>query len=122
VRQHLPNRRHHEVFDFYHWGRKFIAGIGRATNYDIREIWINSGRSGEQMETLARDCAVLISLGLQHGVPLSTMRRACMRNLDGSPTGPVGALLDLIDGDEPSQVVLPDAPRAGPSPVELADA
>lgn len=97
-RADLPLRRAHEVFDFWHWGRKFVAGIGRASEGDpIREVWINTGRTGEQAETLARDSAVLISLGLQYGVPLSAMRRAIMRDLDGQPSGPIGKLLDMID-------------------------
>jgi hypothetical protein len=104
TRSPLPLRRSHEIFNFRHWGRKFIAGIGRASSRDpIQEVWINTGKSGEQMETLARDSAVLISLGLQHGVPLSAMQKAIMRDLDGEPTGPIGKLLDLIADDSSSE-------------------
>jgi ribonucleoside-diphosphate reductase alpha chain len=45
---------------------------------------------------LARDSAVLLSLALQHGTPLSTIAHALTRNADGSPSGPIGTLVDLI--------------------------
>lgn len=96
TRQHLATRRHHEAFDFRHWGRKFIAGIGRDDRGQIREVWINTGKSGEQMETLARDSAVLISIALQYGVPMEDLRKAIMRDADGNASGPIGKLLDCL--------------------------
>ncbi|MEY9806965.1 hypothetical protein [Bradyrhizobium elkanii] len=110
TRATLPNRRSHEVFNFYHWGRKFIAGVGHDQSGSVREVWINSGKSGEQMETLARDSAVLLSLALQYSIPLDAMRKTIMRDLDGKASGPIGKLLDLLaegDGLSQSQPVLP---------------
>lgn len=95
-RQTLPFRRSHEAFNFYHWQQKFIAGIGHDDRGNIREIWLNSGKTGTQAETLARDSAVLLSLALQHNVPLDAMRKAIMRDLDGKASGPIGKLLDLL--------------------------
>lgn len=76
------------------------------------------------MQTLARDSAVLLSLALQHGTPISTMQKAITRNADGTPAGPVGALLDIIaqaerdDRAETGQPRVPDVPRAGSDAVE----
>jgi hypothetical protein len=118
----LPQRRPHEAISFVHWQQRFHAGLGRDhVNGPILEVWINTGKSGTQAETYARDAAVLISLGLQYGVPLSVMRRAIMRDLDGAASGPIGKLLDLIDdGAAESETVLPNAPVTGPSVVEPA--
>lgn len=122
IRVTLPLRRLHEVFSFEHWGQRFHVGIGRATIASpVQEVWINSGKSGTQAETLARDSAVLISLGLQYGIPLSVMRRAIMRDLDGRASGPIGALLDLLDDDpaastESSPSVLDHAGSLGAEP------
>lgn len=97
----LPDRRVHETFAFEHWGRQFVIGLGRATPQSLpSEVFINSGKSGEQMETLARDSAVLLSLALQYGVPLESMRHAITRNVDGSPSGPMGKLLDLMQQEQ----------------------
>jgi hypothetical protein len=120
----LPQRRSHEVFSFHHWGQKFHAGIGRATpSAPIQEVWINTGKTGTQAETLARDSAVLISLGLQYGVPLNAMRKAIMRDLDGKASGPIGCLLDLLESNErdtESAPRVPDLPRTGSDALEPA--
>jgi hypothetical protein len=87
----------HETVRFEHWGLPYIAGIGRAHNAaPISEVFINCGKTGMQAETLARDSAVLLSLALQYGVPLATIAHALTRNADGSPSGPIGALCDLM--------------------------
>jgi hypothetical protein len=59
-------------------------------------VFINCGKTGGQSETLARDSAVLLSLALQHGVPLETIQHALTRNADGAASGPIGALVDLM--------------------------
>jgi hypothetical protein len=97
MRQHLPYRRLHELFSFSHWGQHFHVGIGRSTAASpISEVWINTSKSGTQAETLARDSAILLSLALQYGAPLATIGHALTRNADGSPSGPIGALVDLM--------------------------
>jgi hypothetical protein len=129
ARTSLPNRRAHEVFKFRHWGISYIVGLGRAHgNAPVTEIFLNSGKSGEQVQTLARDSAVLLSLALQHGTPIATMQKAITRNADGTPSGPVGALLDLIaeseagdDGASESTPRIPDNSGAGGAVAEFAD-
>lgn len=94
----LPNRRTHETVRFDHWGMSYVAGLGREKpGGAIQEVFINCGKSGTQSETLARDSAVLLSIALQHGVPIEEMRHAITRNADGKPSGPIGALLDVME-------------------------
>lgn len=98
MRTPLPNRRAHETMRFEHWGSRYIAGLGRAHPHTpIVEVFINVGKSGEQIQTLARDSAVLLSLALQYGAPLSVIGRALTRNADGSASGPIGTLVDLME-------------------------
>lgn len=97
MRTPLPNRRSHETLRFEHWGLAYIAGFGRERpSGPIAEVFLNCAKSGTQAETLARDSAVLLSLALQHGVPLATIGHAITRDADGKPSGPVGALVDLM--------------------------
>ena len=66
-------------------------------------MFINaSGRAGGMLEAVARDSAVFVSLALQHGADLETLRRAVLRDPNGQASGPVGKLLDLIS-DPPNQ-------------------
>jgi hypothetical protein len=44
----------------------------------------------------ARDAAVAVSLLLQHGCPVDTLRRALTRNSDGVASGPLAHALDLL--------------------------
>jgi hypothetical protein len=87
----------HETVRFTHWDMPYVAGLGRENSRaPIVEVFLNCSKSGSQAETLARDSAVLLSLALQHGAPLSTIAHALTRNGDGSPSGPIGALVDLM--------------------------
>lgn len=119
----LPNRRAHEVLKFQHWGLSYIVGLGRAhENAPVTEIFLNSGKSGEQAQTLARDSAVLLSLALQHGTPIATMQKAITRNADGTPSGPIGQLLDIIAQAQGDTGAAESAPRVPDSPVPTSAA
>ncbi len=96
IRQVLPNRRPSEKFDLYHWSRKFIVDVGFNQSHEILEVFINTGKSGEHMQILLRDSAIIFSLALQWGVPVEDMRRAITREADRSPSGPIGRLLDEL--------------------------
>jgi len=60
------------------------------------EIFLDIGRPGSEVQAAYRDAAVAVSLGLQYGVPLDTLRSAITRLDDGSPAGALGAMLDKI--------------------------
>lgn len=92
----LRNRREHEPFAFKHEGITYVAGIHRAPNGNVLEIFLDSGKVGSTAQILSRDSAVLLSIALQCGVPMEWLRKAITRDADGKPLGPVGALLDLI--------------------------
>jgi ribonucleoside-diphosphate reductase alpha chain len=96
TRQRLPNRRLHELVDFRHGGVTFTAGIGRFADGRLAEVFLTGSKVGTAIDTSARDSAVVASLALQHGADVATLRRALMRNPNGTASGPLGALLDLL--------------------------
>jgi len=55
-----------------------------------------TGKHGTAVDTNARDAAVAASLLLQHGCSVDTLRRALTRNGDGSASGPLARVLDLL--------------------------
>ena len=75
----LPNRRRSEILEFDHEGNRFTLGLSRFYDGRVAEIFIASNRTGSQIEAIARDCAILVSLCLQHGVAIETIADA-MRN------------------------------------------
>ena len=96
-RQRLSQRRAHELVDFEHGGHRYTAGIGRFDDGRLAEVFLNvPGRVGSGIEAMARDAATVASIALQYGAPAKTIRRALTRNTDGSASGPLGTVLDLL--------------------------
>jgi hypothetical protein len=99
-RKLLPQRRYSENFAlrFGNRNRTFHVTCGYYDHMrrQLGEVFITGGRSGQDDEALARDGAVLVSLALQHGVPLATMRDAITCNQDGRPSSIIGAVLDKL--------------------------
>jgi hypothetical protein len=96
TRDRLPNRRPHESMQLEFAGQEFTLGVGRDDGGTIVEIFVGGRKAGSAIDSAARDAGILISLGLQHGVSLETMRHASTREADGSPSSIVGAVLDKL--------------------------
>lgn len=102
TRNTLPNRRLAETFEFDHAPDKgmqpmrYTATIGRYENGDIGELFLNSVKIGSGADANARDASIAVSIAIQHGVPLRVLRDAFTRNSDGSPSSPIGKLLDIL--------------------------
>lgn len=98
-RRRLPDRRQHEIIDFEHNGFGYTAGIGRFPDGELAEVFLNlTNKGGTPLDSAGRDSAVLCSLALQHGTPAEVLRRAVTRNANGTASGPIGTLLDLLAG------------------------
>ena len=98
TRRRLPNRRAHLVLDFEHGGFSYTAGVGFFDDDGRQpaEIFLTTAKRGTVLDTNARDAAIAASLLLQHGCPVETLRRALTRNGDGSASGPLAHVLDLL--------------------------
>ena len=96
ARDRLANRREHELINFQHDGFAYIGGVGRFSDGRIAEVFLNVAKTGQTIEAHARDAAIVASIALQHGVPPDTIRHALTRNGNGTASGPLGALLDLL--------------------------
>ncbi len=109
-RAHLPNRRPATAFEIEHFDPlagprgmavKLHVTLGCYEDGKPGEVFITvcggTGR-GSMMEALAREIGILISLGIQHGIPIETMRRAVMRDEKNQPQTLAGAVLDAMEG------------------------
>jgi hypothetical protein len=101
TRTRLPNRRPHESMQLEFAGQEFTLGVGRDDAGAIAEIFVGARKAGSALDSAARDAGIQISLGLQHGVSLDTMRHASTREADGSPSSIVGAVLDTLAEGHP---------------------
>jgi hypothetical protein len=99
VREKLPNRRRCETFEFCNAGHRFTLSAGFYADGRIAEIFLSARHLGSPLEAIARDGAILVSLALQHGVPIETIRHALTRDHDGGPATLLGAALAAISED-----------------------
>jgi ribonucleoside-diphosphate reductase alpha chain len=101
MRRRLGNRRAHWTVEFEHAGIRYTAGVGRFADdpgADLAEVFFNvPGKAGTPLESHVRDEAIAASLALQHGCPADTLRAALTRNVDGSPSGALGRLLEILE-------------------------
>jgi hypothetical protein len=96
ARERLPNRRQCESFEFSHVGLAFTLCAGSYPDGRIAEIFLSSHKPGSPIEAIARDAAVTVSIALQFGADLETIRAALTRDHDGGPATAIGAALDKL--------------------------
>jgi hypothetical protein len=98
IRRTLPQRRASETFDLRFWNQSFTVSVGFFDDGTPGEVFVNSHKSGGDVEAIARDAAVVISLALQHGAAAETLRHAITRNSNGTPASILGAVVDRLAG------------------------
>jgi len=96
MRKALPQRRPSETFNVRFWNQNFAVTVGCYPDGTFGEIFINGGKSGKHVEGTARDAAVVMSLALQHGVSLQTIRHAVTRSSNGEATSILGVIVDQL--------------------------
>jgi hypothetical protein len=101
VRQRLANRRSSISFELEVGGLKYTATVSRFADGRIGELFLNNHKSNSAADTNARDSAIVFSFAVQHGADPDAIRRALCRDSQGRASGPLGAALDLLLGDEP---------------------
>ena len=101
TREQLPNRRESEIFRFDFAGIKHHCSVSRYDDGRPAEIFIDAGKVNTGVQNLMRDGAILISLALQFGAPVETLRHAMTRGENGEAASALGNLLDLIVDGQP---------------------
>jgi len=103
-RRVLPQRRPTFTFDIHDEGGRIDMTVaysifeppGSAPPHTVAEIFVTSRKIGSGMEAVARDAAILLSLAVQYGCPLDTIRGALTRNQDGSAQSLMGRVVDRV--------------------------
>ncbi|KKL27275.1 hypothetical protein LCGC14_2386790, partial [marine sediment metagenome] len=117
TRARLPNRRDSELETLVVDGQRFEVCVGFDPETGRpREVFLNGGKEGSDFDAMLSDAATVISVALQHGVPLAELAKSVGRapelsTAPGSflqlaagtePASPIGAALDLLCRLEPS--------------------
>ena len=96
ARERLPNRRAAFSFELEVDGLHYTCTVGRFSDGSLAECFVSNHKAGNASDVAARDGGILLSLCLQHGCTVETIARALSRNSDGTASGVIGAVLDLI--------------------------
>ena len=96
TRRTLPQRRASETFDLRFWNQNFTVSIGRYPDGTPGEVFIDGGKTGQDVQSTARDAAVVLSLALQHGSPIEVIRHAVTRSGSGAAASILGAIVDML--------------------------
>jgi hypothetical protein len=99
MRERLPNRRRSETFNIECNGLAYTATVSWFRDGRLAELFLNNHKSNSAADVTARDAAITLSLALQHGADLETIRRALCRDSHGRASGPLGAALDCLTDD-----------------------
>jgi ribonucleoside-diphosphate reductase alpha chain len=99
-RERLPNRRLAETFEIEVTGLRYAATVGYYPNGRIGELFIANHKSNSAADVNARDSAIAFSFAVQHGADPHAIRRALCRDSHGRASGPLGAALAFLLGDE----------------------
>ena len=82
-RDRLPNKRACETITFERDGSRYQMTIGYYADGRPGEVFLNADRGNSLLDMLASDAAIAISLALQFGCTLETIRHALKRNSSG---------------------------------------
>jgi hypothetical protein len=97
ARNRLPNRRTAETLAFERDNLKYQMTVGHYPDGRVGEIFLNAEHANSLLDVLAHDAAIGISLALQHGCSLETIRHALKRDAQGVAASPIGEALDRIE-------------------------
>jgi hypothetical protein len=70
--------------------------VGFYANATPGEVFIDGGKTGQDVQSTARDAAVVLSLALQHGIPIEVIWRAVMRSGSGATASILRAIVDVL--------------------------
>jgi hypothetical protein len=104
TRHRLTNRRAHETIAIEHEGQRYKIGLGREIESGrpgpIMEVFLNAQQVNSQVDVLASDGAILMSMLLQWGCPAADIHHAMKRNPNGSPASPLGRAAAYLVEDQ----------------------
>ena len=104
TRRCLPLRRQCMTFEFDHRSASgavlhYTCSFGCFDNGCLAEVFLKNTKAGSDSDSNTREAAIMCSIALQHNAPVEVLRKAALRNADGSPSTPVDRALDIVVED-----------------------
>ena len=99
TRERLPARRCAATFEVVHGAHLYDVTAGFYDDGRVGEVFVTPRlkiKSGDLLEAVARDGAILLSIALQFGCPVETIRAALTRDERGEAASPIGEVCDAL--------------------------
>lgn len=96
IRRALPQRRASETFGLRFWNQNVTVTVGFYPDGAVGEVFIDGGKTGQDVQSTARDAVVVLSLALQHGLPIETVRSAVTCNGSGEAASILGVIVAAL--------------------------
>jgi len=96
TRSRLPPRRQSTTLDLWYKGERFHVSYARDPDGRISEVFLHGPKVGSDLDGMAFDIGVALSLALQHGADVDVLGHSVARLEDGHPASIVGAVLDML--------------------------
>ena len=98
MRKELTNRRPAYAFDIRDSNGTTYRLTTSFHDEDVKEVWINGGaKVGTERHDTLTEMGRIISVALQHGVPLEELKSCATYHSDGKPATIIGEVFDAID-------------------------
>lgn len=98
MRQVLPNRRSCQTVDLVFRNHRIVLTTGHFPDGRLGEVFLNIGKSGNDLDAIARDSAIVLSLAIQHGVAIETVAHAMSKDARGQALSILGAIALELTG------------------------
>jgi hypothetical protein len=101
TREILPQRRQQWTREI-RWppgrGPEIQVSVGFFADGRPAEVFITGAKAGSEVQAMGRDTAIIISMALQHGVPLEAIADALTRDDEKGerPASLIGIVVDLL--------------------------
>ena len=96
TRARLSNRRNSEIIDTTFRGKSYAVTFARFPDGLIGKVFIDPARVARDVAEDSRDTGIILSIALQHGVPLACMRAAVSRVEQDKPLSLASHVPDLV--------------------------
>ena len=96
-RTRLDNRRAAENIEFDHKGHRMIVNVGSDATGRVKEVFlVHAGKAGTDLNISMLEVSVAVSMALQHGCDIDTLREAMPRGERNEAQGVIGQVLDML--------------------------
>jgi len=96
IRRTTSRRRAADTVRLRFSNQPFTVTVGVFPDGTSGEVFIDGGKTRQDIQSTARGATVVLSLALQHGTPIVTIRHTVTRSGSGAAASILSAIVDVL--------------------------